>query len=653
MGQVYLARTPAGRQVVVKVIRPELTDDPRFRARFAREAEMAKKVGGFHTAQVVDSDPEADPPWIATAFVPGPSLEQAVRENGPLQEQELITLALGLAEGLEAIHDHDLVHRDLKPANILLAEDGPRIIDFGIARPMDATGMTGTGTVLGTLAYMSPEQAQGEPVGPASDMFALGTVLTFAATGKNPFAADTMGAIVFRVISAAPEVEGFPDRFQPLIAACWNHDPNLRPTPGELIAALEEVDTEADLPSKRAEGGHPVSPVAPTRLEEQRPEPELQERTVPDPSSGARLSVFRRRPLVAAMSTVLLAGLVSWAMPSVRGTPSELKADVVVDLHEGEEKAYEGSEKTNTQVTGMEVDPGNTRLVTKDEFSLDRGWFKTDISRSYLRLWDMTTGEKLTEYRLGKDSPGQKVLFGADGAVLRAEVVDGQVRLHDFESHERLHSLGSEHDSLRYVTFNDEGSTLLTRTVDDEILEWDTETGELLATRPGEKDAIPEGTPSPDGTIVANEHSGKFDLQDAASGELIATLDGADAELVSFAFNPDGTIFATGGDDERTRLWDTGTGELVATHTTYEDTFFTRNFTSPVEVGAVTFSPDGSTLATGRSDGDIHLWDVESGDHTFTLTGHEGEIQHMAFGVDGKTLFAGGDGSMLRMWKLA
>ncbi|WP_344984079.1 serine/threonine-protein kinase, partial [Thermobifida alba] len=189
MGQVFLARSPGGRPVVVKVILPEYASDTEYRARFAREVEAARRVGGFHTAQVVAADPDADPPWMATAYVPGPSLSQAVHQRGPLDEQVLRTLAAGLAEGLAAIHGCGLVHRDFKPGNIILAADGPRIIDFGIARPTDASTMTQTGAVIGTLSYMSPEQIGGSPVGPASDIFSFGTVLAFAATGRSPFAA--------------------------------------------------------------------------------------------------------------------------------------------------------------------------------------------------------------------------------------------------------------------------------------------------------------------------------------------------------------------------------------------------------------------------------------------------------------------------------
>lgn len=242
MGQVYLARTASGRGLVIKVIRPELASEDGFRARFAREAEAARRVGGFHTAQVVDADHEADPPWIATAHIPGLTLVQAVREHGPLDPPALRILATGLAEGLDAIHRCGLVHRDLKPANIILAADGPRIIDFGVARPMDADSMTTHGTVFGTLPYMSPEQTESSRVGPASDVFSLGSVLAFAATGTGPFTGGTMAETLRRLLGPPPDPGEIDPDVRDLIRDCWDHDPGRRPTPDLILTRFEADD---------------------------------------------------------------------------------------------------------------------------------------------------------------------------------------------------------------------------------------------------------------------------------------------------------------------------------------------------------------------------------------------------------------------------
>src|SRR5262252_3371017 len=192
MGRVFLGQSPGGRLVAVKLIRPELAADPEFRARFAREVAAARHVSGMFTAAVVDADPEGPQPWLVTAYVPGPSLSAAVGRHGPLPVSSVLTLAAGLAEGLGAVHAAGMVHRDLKPSNVLLASDGPRIIDFGIARALDAPALTQTGGVLGSPEFMSPEQALGRPAGPASDIFSLGAVVTYAATGASPFGDGTV-----------------------------------------------------------------------------------------------------------------------------------------------------------------------------------------------------------------------------------------------------------------------------------------------------------------------------------------------------------------------------------------------------------------------------------------------------------------------------
>ncbi|WP_460369713.1 serine/threonine-protein kinase, partial [Actinocorallia lasiicapitis] len=220
MGWVYHGRSPSGRSVAVKVVRPEFADDPGFRERFAREIEAARAVSGAFTAAVVDADPYGNPPWLATVHVTGPSLWEAVKTHGPLPEPQLAVLGAGLVEALQAIHGAGVVHRDLKPSNVLLAEDGPRVIDFGISRRSGTEGMTQPGTVMGTPAYMSPEQIMAEPVGPASDVFSLGSVLAFAATGVAPDGETEISSGLQRVAAEPPDLAGVPDALRPLLAWC-------------------------------------------------------------------------------------------------------------------------------------------------------------------------------------------------------------------------------------------------------------------------------------------------------------------------------------------------------------------------------------------------------------------------------------------------
>ena len=240
MGQVFLGCSPGGRPVAVKLIRPDYADSGQFRSRFTREVEAAKRVSGFHTALVVDADPHADPPWLVTAYIAGPSLRDAVTDHGPLTVDVVRTLGAGLAEGLAAIHACGLAHRDLKPANVILASDGPRIIDFGLARALDASAMTETGGILGTYAYMSPEQVRGHPTSPASDVFSLGCVLAFAATGHSPFDAGSIATIVHRLTSEPPDLREMPDGhgLRGLIGACLTKNSASRPSLGEILAQL-------------------------------------------------------------------------------------------------------------------------------------------------------------------------------------------------------------------------------------------------------------------------------------------------------------------------------------------------------------------------------------------------------------------------------
>jgi hypothetical protein len=216
--------------VAIKVVHPDLASDADFLRRFGQEVAAARAVSGIYTAPVVASGLNERPPWLATAFVPGPPLDQVVGENGPLPEQALWPLLAGLVEALQAIHACGVVHRDLKPANVLLATDGPRVIDFGIARAADGTSLTAAGVVFGTPGYMSPEQAEGRGAGPASDVFALGCVVAYAATGTGPFGTGTAAAILYRVVHADPVLDGVPPRLRQVVAACLAKDPAARPT---------------------------------------------------------------------------------------------------------------------------------------------------------------------------------------------------------------------------------------------------------------------------------------------------------------------------------------------------------------------------------------------------------------------------------------
>jgi outer membrane protein assembly factor BamB/tRNA A-37 threonylcarbamoyl transferase component Bud32 len=239
MGLVYLARSASGRRVAIKTVRTELAEDQLFRVRFSREVEAARAVSGFYTAAVVDADARAAVPWLATAYVPAPSLEEIVNECGPLPAQAVRWLAAGVAEALQSIHGAGLVHRDLKPSNVLVVEDGPRVIDFGIASGVSNTRLTMTNVAVGTPAYMSPEQAKdSRSVTGASDVFSLGSMLVFAATGHAPFHGANPVETVFMLLREGPDLEGLPDELRPLIDSCMQMDATARPNPADLQAQL-------------------------------------------------------------------------------------------------------------------------------------------------------------------------------------------------------------------------------------------------------------------------------------------------------------------------------------------------------------------------------------------------------------------------------
>ncbi|MFE4670438.1 serine/threonine-protein kinase [Streptomyces sp. NPDC056716] len=262
MGIVHLARSASGLRLAVKVVHAELAQDPEFRGRFRQEVGAARKVSGAFTAPVVDADPEAGRPWMATLFIPGPTLAEHVKRNGALPISRLRQLMAGLAEALRDIHRAGVVHRDLKPSNVLLAEDGPKVIDFGISRPSDSELRTETGKLIGTPPFMAPEQfRRPRDVGPAADVFALGSVIVHAATGSGPFDSDSPYLVAYQVVHEEPDLTGVPDDLAPLVARCLAKEPEDRPTPDELMTKLRSVsasyDTQAFIPEQRGRQDDP------------------------------------------------------------------------------------------------------------------------------------------------------------------------------------------------------------------------------------------------------------------------------------------------------------------------------------------------------------------------------------------------------------
>ncbi|CAG7655092.1 serine/threonine-protein kinase [Actinacidiphila bryophytorum] len=241
MGVVYLGADKRGQRVALKVIRPELAEDQEFRSRFAREVSAARRIRGGCTARLVAADLEAERPWFATQYVPGPSLHDKVAEHGVLAAAEAASIGAALAEGLVAVHEAGVVHRDLKPSNILLSPKGPRIIDFGIAWATGASTLTHVGTAVGSPGFLAPEQVRGAAVTPATDVFAFGATLAYAATADSPFGQGSSEVMLYRVVHEEPDLGGVPDALAPLVYACLAKDPEERPSTVQLSERLAEI----------------------------------------------------------------------------------------------------------------------------------------------------------------------------------------------------------------------------------------------------------------------------------------------------------------------------------------------------------------------------------------------------------------------------
>ncbi|MFI6359299.1 serine/threonine protein kinase [Streptomyces sp. NPDC050743] len=245
MGRVYLGSADKGEsKAAIKIIKPEQVDDPEFRRRFAREVAAAVRIRHPRTVRVLDFDVTAAEPWLATEYVQGPSLHQRISEHGPLSVEEAVAFGSGIAQGLSAIHAAGLVHRDLKPCNVMLAGDGPKIIDFGLAYTPYASALTGTGTPLGTPGYFSPEQAQGLRVSPAADVFSFGALLAFAVSGRAPFGTGDYPALLWRIVNEEPDVSSVPDALRGIICACLAKHPKDRPSLKDVLHALEAAASQ-------------------------------------------------------------------------------------------------------------------------------------------------------------------------------------------------------------------------------------------------------------------------------------------------------------------------------------------------------------------------------------------------------------------------
>ena len=704
MGRVFLGTSPGGRKVAVKIVHPHYANDPEFLRRFAREVAAAREVGGFHTAAVVGADPDADPPWMATAYIPGRSLAEAIAERGALGEAEVRELGAALAEGLAAIHACGIIHRDLKPGNVILADDGPRIIDFGIARGADATELTASHAVIGSLRYMSPEQLNGQELTAQSDVFALGTVLAYAATGHDPFAAPTVPAVINHILNDSPDLDPLIGDLRGIIGDCLAKDPGSRPSPGDLPARFSRVEAHdptaiATLGPDPAAAPLPPPEHVPAMVPVPEPPPADPDRPAsPEPSQDSTINVaiadrqpraaqagdvaapvrkpqpqrHKRAGLIAVGTTaaVALAAVVAFALD--QHPPSTLSATGTRPGNSPSASLSNPADTPSATHSRSAVSPPPSRTppasspsatgslsrtlsdpglpVDSVAFAPDSTTLATGDGKGSTYLWNTRTGKitaTLTQPPLGVFS----VAFAPDGTTLAAGDGNGNTYLWNLKTGKITATLTQPGSGgVESVAFAPDGTVLATGDDNGETYLWNLGTGKITPTLTSPASgAVSSVAFAPDGTTLATgDVNGETCLWDL-SGKLTATLTSpASGYVSSVAFAPDGTTLAIGDFNGstylgRTYLWNLGTGKITAT------------LTSPASdaVYSVAFAPDGTTLATSDRNGIIYLWNLGTGKITATLTQPgSGGVDSVAFAPDGTALASGGDNGSTYLWNI-
>ncbi|MCX4500953.1 WD40 repeat domain-containing serine/threonine protein kinase [Streptomyces anulatus] len=601
MGSVFLGTSPGGRKVAVKLIRRELSEAPQFRERFAREVDAARRVGGFHTAQVVDADPGAASPWLVTAYIPGPTLHEVVAESGPLDATAVLRLGAGLAEGLAAIHKCGLVHRDLKPGNVIIADDGPRVIDFGIARAVDASSLTATGTVIGTYSFMSPEQIRADRAGAASDVFSLGSVLAFAATGRGPFDAPTLIEIVQRILDEPPALDGIDDdALRELLAACMAKAPEARPAVDELPGRFA---TGAAAAGAGNAGARPVAagpvdprvPMSPAVVPAAVPSPQathpptvVAAPSTPPPGFGPASTTDSAGdsppPGRLSRRTLLFGGLGTAAAAAAVGVPILLRDN---DKADGPSEAGDKSGPA----------PGASKPAEPEEVIHLEGLEAAQV--------------------LAFSEDGRK-LYGADpDTIWRWNPSTG--------AGDPVH-IGAR--MFRQAAVFSRDLALLVRAEENKVRIWDTTTGKTVHTftLPAEKGHTQVGWPlelaiTADGGRLAASTGWDLHLWELPSGKHTAVTLSEPGGPV--AFRGDGDMLVSGGNSLETL---TPAGKS------------TGRIKDSDNANVAVFSPDGSLLAFGRGNGHIVLWNTETRSE---VTRFKGRPTALAFHPEGRLLISG------------
>ena len=592
LGRVYLARTQAGVPVAVKVVHRQFAEDAAFRARFEQVLATVRLVQGLYTVPVVDADPRAERPWLASAYVAGPSLQQAVTHVGPGTGEVVVGLVAVLAEALQSLHAAGVVHRDLTPSNVLLTAGGPRLTDYGIAYAADGTSVVRTGSP----AYLAPEYIRGEEVTGAADVFALGLLAYFAVTGRPAFGGGHAQAVTYRIMEQEPDLAGCPEPLRGIVAACVHKDPRQRPAPAEIIERCQGVTQVV-----------PSPPVVPAQ-----PGP-------PPPVDSAPAGLTRRHLLLGGAGLVGVAGL---------GIAIPLLAS------DGDDAGGDSRPQTSGPYRLAATLTGHTASVNSVAFAPD-GRLLATMSGEDVRFWDVAARRQravLTE----ATRPTFGMEFSPDGRLL-ATADDRSVRLWDVAGRETMTVLSGHTDEIADLAFSPDGTLVASAAPDGTVRLWDVPGGRERAVLTGHHGEARSVDFHPGGRLLAVASGEVVFLWDVPGGARHTVVEGHDGLVLDAAFSPDGTILAAAGSGGRIVFWDPeDVSEQKAVLGGHED-----------PIHDLAFSPDGRFLATGAEK--LKIWDVAGGEQSATLDADDLGVHDVAFSSTG-LLVSGGLDAAVRLW---